>query len=102
METDKIKEFIKIAKDEGVQELKYESDSFKISVAFSSGAAPITYATQPSAATSQTQITTNKPTKEAGVHDISSPFVGTFYNAAAPGEEPFVSVGQRVKKGQTI
>lgn len=33
---------------------------------------------------------------------ISSPIVGTFYAAPAPGEAPFVSVGDTVKKGQTV
>jgi len=28
--------------------------------------------------------------------------VGTFYRAAAPGEAPFVEVGNNVKVGQTI
>ena len=27
---------------------------------------------------------------------------GTFYTAAAPGEPPFVKVGDRIKKGQTV
>jgi len=34
--------------------------------------------------------------------EIISPMVGTFYRAAAPGEEPFVEVGNNVKVGQTI
>ena len=34
--------------------------------------------------------------------DITSPMVGTFYRAAAPGEEPFVEIGNNVKVGQTI
>ena len=34
--------------------------------------------------------------------EITSPMVGTFYRAAAPGEEPFVEVGSNVKVGQTI
>ena len=34
--------------------------------------------------------------------EITSPMVGTFYRAAAPGEEPFVEVGNNVKVGQTI
>ena len=33
---------------------------------------------------------------------ITSPMVGTFYRAAAPGEEPFVEIGSNVKVGQTI
>ena len=34
--------------------------------------------------------------------EITSPMVGTFYRAAAPGEDPFVEVGNNVKVGQTI
>ena len=34
--------------------------------------------------------------------EITSPMVGTFYRAAAPGEEPFVEVGSSIKVGQTI
>ncbi|HYD41746.1 MAG TPA: acetyl-CoA carboxylase biotin carboxyl carrier protein [Anaeromyxobacter sp.] len=33
---------------------------------------------------------------------VSSPFVGTFYRSPSPDQPPFVDVGQRVKKGQTI
>lgn len=33
---------------------------------------------------------------------ISAPLVGTFYAASAPGKEPFVKVGDRVKSGQTV
>lgn len=33
---------------------------------------------------------------------VTSPFVGTFYRAPAPGADPFVSVGQRVKKGDVL
>jgi len=33
---------------------------------------------------------------------VRSPIVGTFYAAPAPGKEPFVKVGSRVKKGDTL
>jgi len=33
---------------------------------------------------------------------VISPLVGTFYAAAAPDAPPFVKVGQRVRKGQTL
>lgn len=33
---------------------------------------------------------------------VKAPLVGTFYAASAPGEAPFVSVGDTVKKGQTL
>ena len=35
----------------------------------------------------------------SGDREIKSPMVGVFYSAPAPDEEPFVSVGSRVKKG---
>ena len=42
------------------------------------------------------------PPGRSDLTDITSPMVGTFYRAAAPGEEPFVEVGSYVKVGQTI
>ena len=33
---------------------------------------------------------------------IKAPLVGTFYAAAGPDAEPFVKVGDQVKKGQTV
>lgn len=33
---------------------------------------------------------------------IKSPLVGTFYAASAPGAEPFIKVGDAVKKGQVL
>lgn len=33
---------------------------------------------------------------------VKAPLVGVFYVASAPGEAPYVTVGDRVKKGQTL
>src|SRR3712207_481430 len=33
---------------------------------------------------------------------VKSPIVGTFYAASAPDKEPFVKVGNKVKKGDTL
>ena len=35
-------------------------------------------------------------------HVMTSPLVGTFYNASSPDAEPFVKVGDAVKKGQVL
>lgn len=35
-------------------------------------------------------------------YPINSPMVGTFYRASSPDAQPFVSVGQTVRKGQTL
>lgn len=34
--------------------------------------------------------------------EVTSPMVGTFYRAPSPGADPFVEVGQDVKKGDTL
>jgi len=45
---------------------------------------------------------TTPPTLEKRLIDVPSPMVGTFYRSPAPGEPPFVEVGDRVRKGQTV
>ena len=42
------------------------------------------------------------PPGRSGLTEITSPMVGTFYRAAAPGEEPFVELGSKINVGQTI
>ncbi|MBK16690.1 MAG: acetyl-CoA carboxylase, biotin carboxyl carrier protein [Prochlorococcus sp. SP3034] len=38
----------------------------------------------------------------SGLIEVTSPMVGTFYRASAPGEEPFVEIGSQIRVGQTI
>ena len=42
------------------------------------------------------------PPGRSDLTEITSPMVGTFYRAAAPGEDPFVELGSNIKVGQTI
>lgn len=39
---------------------------------------------------------------DASIHYITSPFVGTFYEAPSPGSDPFVKVGSEIKSGQGL
>ena len=51
------------------------------------------------------QLQTPLPTPPPGRSDlteITSPMVGTFYRASAPGEDPFVEIGSSISVGQTI
>ncbi|MFU0824484.1 acetyl-CoA carboxylase biotin carboxyl carrier protein [Clostridium sp.] len=43
-----------------------------------------------------------KSKKDENLIDIKSPIVGTFYAAPSPEEPPFVSVGDKVKKGDVL
>jgi acetyl-CoA carboxylase biotin carboxyl carrier protein len=47
-------------------------------------------------------VTPAQPTQEPQGEVISSPMVGVFYAAPAENADPFVKVGDRVKKGQTL
>lgn len=42
------------------------------------------------------------PKAQAGVADITSPMVGVFYASPAENAEPYVKVGDRVKKGDVL
>ena len=42
------------------------------------------------------------PHGRSDLTEITSPMVGTFYRASAPGEEPFVEIGSSITVGQTI
>ena len=52
--------------------------------------------------TSNTEVSQVAPPGRSGLTDITSPMVGTFYRAAAPGEDPFVDLGSKITIGQTI
>ncbi|MBV5261478.1 acetyl-CoA carboxylase biotin carboxyl carrier protein [Synechococcus moorigangaii CMS01] len=66
--------------------------------------APVSVAPQPAPTPEAAPI--DAPVAGASVDDkwvaITSPMVGTFYRAPAPGEDPFVAVGDRVSNGQTV
>lgn len=42
------------------------------------------------------------PAVDAGLVDITSPMVGTFYRSPTPDEASFVEVGDRIQAGQTV
>lgn len=54
------------------------------------------------ALTSNVEVSQVAPPGRSDLTDITSPMVGTFYRAAAPGEDPFVDLGNKITIGQTI
>ena len=52
--------------------------------------------------TSDPEVSQVAPPGRSDLTDITSPMVGTFYRAAAPGEDPFVDLGSKITIGQTI
>lgn len=84
--------------------LKYEEGGVKLHLTKKQGqtkAAPVTETTETAPAkTSEAQ--TAAPAPAPGGKIVESPLVGTFYAAPAEDAEPFVSVGDKVTKGQTL
>ena len=52
--------------------------------------------------TTNTEVSQVAPPGRSDLVDITSPMVGTFYRAAAPGDTPFVDLGSKINIGQTI
>lgn len=42
------------------------------------------------------------PARASNLLEVKSPMVGTYYSAPEPGAPPYVSVGQRIQKGQVL
>lgn len=64
-----------------------------------STAAPVQQQSTPATPSEQDSAASNN---SGGLHEVKSPIVGTFYRAPSPDSDPFVEVGDRVKKGQTL
>lgn len=60
--------------------------------------APQPAATPPSSGSAEEAPSESQPDGEV----IKSPIVGTFYEAASPDSDPFVKVGDTIKKGDTL
>ena len=65
---------------------------------------PPVMATAPQAAAAPVQTQTEAAPQETALSGnvVKAPIVGTFYAAPSPDKDPFVKVGQQVKKGDVI
>ncbi len=97
-----VKEVIGLIKDAGhFNTFSYKTPEFEIEIEVgnkrssevSSAASPsgVTLATTPQAAVA------NKPRSQAGLFEVLSPMVGTFYRRPNPTAPPFVEIGAEVK-----
>lgn len=82
-----------------VQTLKLSKEDFTIELTRGQGA-PVPGAPAAAAAPAATAPAAEAPA--AAQPAITAPLVGTYYAAPAPDQPPFVSVGDRVSKGQTV
>ena len=113
MNQKEIKEIIKIFDESSIAKLKIENKDFSISLSKVSEITNIptqtisqmptpTPSTSPVSNEVSTKSDTDIPLPTQKGLTINSPMVGTFYKAPSPGAAPFVKVGDRVSKGQTL
>lgn len=113
MDIRKVKKLIELLEESNISEIEIQEGEESVRISrHPTGAVyqqspqyamPAAYgvpAPQPAAAPSPAEEN-SAPAHPAG-HAISSPMVGTFYRAPAPGAKAFVEVGQRIKKGDSV
>ncbi len=107
MDFKEIKELIKIFDKSGLSRLKVKKDDFEISLKKpeaqpAAAPVPVQSSPQPALAPAPEPKEENLEAAKKKGEYITSPMVGTFYRAPSPDSPPFVKVGDRVSKGQTI
>lgn len=101
---DLLREIISIFEESNVAKMELSTEDFKLKLskyAETAPSSPPSPAPAPTVA-SQPEAKGEEEKEEDNVHYIRAPMVGTFYRAPAPGAEPFVKEGDRVKKGDVV
>jgi len=111
MDIRKVKKLIELLEESGISELEISEgeESVRISrhprmAVPAPASAPASQAAAPAPAPAA-----KVPATAAGEHKprnddqtITSPMVGTYYSASAPGAKPFVDIGMEIKIGQIL
>ena len=107
-----IKELAKILKDTNLTALELVEGDTRIRLERSPGTQPPIQADTAMNGAVQTEPKGRPYTLPGGDSDpgmdfndvdaVTSPMVGVFYAAPAPGKEPYVRIGSRVKKGEVL
>lgn len=96
-----LREYAELMAEFGLTRLEYEKDGALIVLERQATAAPSAAAVPHVATLPKAAAQSLEPSRIDGTH-VTAPIVGTVYSAREPGAEPFVSVGQSVKKGETV
>ena len=97
---EEVERLVGLLQESGVGEIRVRHGETEISVR-ARPEAPAPQATQAGQGVPDTVDPEPSPEMD-GLHAVRSPVVGTFYLAPAPGEEPYVEVGDAVSAGQTM
>jgi len=113
MDIRKVKKLIELLEESNVHEIEIKEgeESVRISrgaqivhaapqLAAPLAAAPVAPAAAPQPAAAAPASPAPAPANNE--NSVKSPMVGTFYRSPAPGEDPFVTVGKTVNKGDVV
>ena len=109
VDINQIRELVRVAEESGVGEIVVEEESARIAVRMpgavaAAPAAPVAAAAPaaPAPAAASAAAPAAAASHPANWYCVTSPMVGTFYAAPAPGEPAFVQVGDEVAANQTL
>ena len=112
LDTGLVRELASILRDADLGEIEIEHDGLRVRVSKPTATAVATHAVAapapaapvvaaPAGMTTETAIPASGATS-APENAVTSPMVGTVYMSPEPGANAFVSVGDKVKKGDTL
>lgn len=106
MDSKRLAEIADVMEDRGLTRVRVEEpDGTAVELERASAAQPVTVPMpMPGAVTAPAVAPVAMPAAapEPEGTEVTAPMVGVFYAAPAPGDEPFVRVGSKVKAGETL
>ncbi len=125
MEFKEIQDLLKLVNKTDLSEVEIEKKDFKLKIRRKEPENNVIYATTPSAQVpplspviqsptspivpmeSESELKTESQAAESqeaskNLHTFKSPMIGTFYRAPNPGADPYVKVGDIIRKGQVL
>jgi acetyl-CoA carboxylase biotin carboxyl carrier protein len=112
MDIRKVKKLIELLEESGISELEISEGEESVRISRHPRmsmpqpmASPMVQAAAPmaapaAAATPATAAGEHKPRNDDNT--VTSPMVGTYYSASAPGAKPFIELGMEIKVGQVL
>jgi acetyl-CoA carboxylase biotin carboxyl carrier protein len=101
VDTEMVTKLAKMLDENDLSEIEVEDNGRRIVVKRKLGGVPMAYAPAPAAAPTPAPAAAEvNPANHPGA--VKSPMVGTAFLSAEPGAAPFISVGARVKEGDTL
>jgi acetyl-CoA carboxylase biotin carboxyl carrier protein len=109
MDIRKVKKLIELLEESGIAELEISEGEESVRISRHPRTAPPAASPAPQATPVAAAPAPQLPATAAGEHKprnddqtITSPMVGTYYSASAPGAKPFIELGMEIKVGQIL